>query len=326
MKQKNVVISGYYGFGNAGDEAILSSILAAFKKEAPEFKLTILSINPSLTEEEHSVSSVHRYRPAGLLKTLWNCNLLISGGGGLLQDTTSIRSPLYYLGLVFLAKVLGKKVMYYAQGIGPLNTWSGRFLTSRISRMVDFITVRDEDSLYILKTLGVSGPEMKVTTDPVFALEPAAEEEVMEVFKKEKIPGEGGWLGVSVRNWKTDKDYLSIIAQVADCLYEKSGIKILFIPMHFPEDFHVSEKTRSMMKNPSYIISNKYHPGVIMAIAGKMDCLISMRLHAVIMPSVAGVPSIPVAYDPKVEKISRQLGLEFINLENLNFAKLYDLS
>jgi len=192
--------------------------------------------------------------------------------------------------------------------------------------MVDFITVRDEDSLYILKTLGVSGPEMKVTTDPVFALEPPAEEEVTEVFKKEKIPKEGCWIGVSVRSWKADKDYLSIIAQVADCLYEKFGIKILFIPMHFPDDFHVSEKTRSMMKNPSYIISNKYHPRVIMGIAGKMDCLISMRLHAVIMPSVAGVPSIPVAYDPKVEKISRQLGLEFINLENLNFAKLYDLS
>ena len=326
MPGKNIVISGYYGFGNAGDEAILSSVLDALKSEIPEGKITVLSISPDMTEKEHRVLSVHRYKPLTLLKTLWKSHLLISGGGGLLQDTTSIRSPVYYLGLVLLAKLLGKKVMFYAQGIGPLRTSAGRFLTSYISPLADLITVRDENSLNILKSLGVLKPEIKVTTDPVFAMKPSEEKEVVEIFKKEGIPPEGPWVGISVRNWKTDKDYIEIISQTIDFLCHKFSLKALFIPMHFPEDFDISRKIIDRLKSSAYIIKEKYHPKTVMAISGKMNINVAMRLHGVIMSSAMGVPSIPIAYDPKVERISRQLDLKFIHLDDLTFSKLKALS
>ena len=46
--------------------------------------------------------------------------LIISGGGSLLQDVTSKRSLLYYLSIIGLGKLFGKKVMLFAQGIGPI--------------------------------------------------------------------------------------------------------------------------------------------------------------------------------------------------------------
>lgn len=320
--EKNVLISGYYGYGNTGDEAILSSILDLLKTEVPEIKSVVLSGNPGITEKEHSVSAVYRYSMTGLFKALWKCDLLISGGGGLLQDSTGIKTPVYYLGMVFLAKLLRKKVMYYAQGIGPLSNSLSRFLTSYVSNMVDFITVRDENSFYLLRALDVTGPPVKITTDPVFAMLPAGKEEISKIFEEEKIPDDGMWLGISVRKWKSDNDYLSHIASLADYFHDNFSVNILFIPMHLPEDYDISIKIRDLMKSQAYILRGKYHPKIIMGILGKMEIMISMRLHALIMSSALTIPSIPLVYDPKVEEISKQLGLKSFKLESLSFSEI----
>ena len=48
---KKLVISGYYGFRNSGDEAVLKSILTALQEESQRSNVTIepivLSIDPS---------------------------------------------------------------------------------------------------------------------------------------------------------------------------------------------------------------------------------------------------------------------------------------
>jgi len=326
MKKNDILISGYYGFKNTGDEAILASILDALKKIEPELNIKILSANPSLTEKEHNVPSIHRYRPE-MFYALLESRMLISGGGGLLQDSTSIRSPLYYLAMVLLAKLTGKKVMFYAQGIGPLKTFTGRILTSYIANMVDFITVRDEKSAQILKELGVCKPPLEVTTDPVFAMKPACEADILNVFTTENIPFEGNrWIGLSVRDWNSSVDYLNIISSVVDRMAEKFSCKILLIPMHYPDDLLISEKIKNIMKSSVYILSGEYSPRVLMGILGKMNILIAMRLHAVIMSSVLGVPSLPLAYDPKIANISEQLDLKYLSLEEINEDNLYAMA
>ncbi|MEQ8190536.1 MAG: polysaccharide pyruvyl transferase CsaB [Candidatus Eremiobacterota bacterium] len=326
MRKNDILLSGYYGFKNTGDEAILASILDALKKVEPELKVKILSVNPSFTEKEYSTPSVHRYRPE-MFYALMESRMLISGGGGLLQDSTSIRSPLYYLAMVLLAKLAGKKVMFYAQGIGPLNTFAGKYLTSFIANMVDFITVRDEKSAQILKELGVCKPTIEVTTDPVFAMKPAIEHDILNAFTSENIPFEGNrWIGVSVRDWNSSVDYLNIISHVVDRLSEKFSCKVLFIPMHYPDDLIISGKIKNMMKSSAYIVCSEYSPRVLMGILGKMNIIIAMRLHAVIMSSVLGVPSLPLAYDPKITNISEQLGLKYLALEEINEDNLYDMA
>ncbi len=326
MKKNDILLSGYYGFKNTGDEAILASILDALKNVEPELKVKILSVNPSFTEKEHNTPSVHRYR-SEMFYALLESRMLISGGGGLLQDSTSIRSPLYYLAMVLLAKLTGKKVMFYAQGIGPLKTFTGRTLTSYIANMVDFITVRDAKSAQILKELGVCKPPVEITTDPVFAMTPACEPDILDAFAAEKIPFEGNrWIGLSVRDWNSSVDYLNIISRAVDKLSEKFSCKILLIPMHYPDDLIVSRRIKNTIKNSVYIVSGEYSPRVLMGMLGKMNILIAMRLHAVIMSSVLAVPSVPLAYDPKIANISEQLGLKYLSLEEINEDNLYDMA
>ncbi|NLC07142.1 MAG: polysaccharide pyruvyl transferase CsaB, partial [Syntrophomonadaceae bacterium] len=171
---KTIVLSGYYGFDNAGDEALLAAISGTLRELKPEINIVVLSASPRRTQELHGVAAVSRFNPISLIQTLKRADLLISGGGSLLQDVTSWRSILYYLGVVTLALILGRPVMFYAQGIGPIRRPWARWLTRVIANRVRLITVRDQDSLNELKNLGITKPPAYVTADPVLGMRAAA--------------------------------------------------------------------------------------------------------------------------------------------------------
>ena len=92
-----ILISGYYGFANAGDEAMLTAIIESLRQVEKNVELTVLSGNPEDTAAKHQVCSVYRFNPLGIIRAMKDSELIISGGGSLLQDVTSKRSLLYYL-------------------------------------------------------------------------------------------------------------------------------------------------------------------------------------------------------------------------------------
>ena len=101
-----IVISGYYGFANAGDEAMLTAIIKSLRSTEKSVELTVISGNPEMTSAQHQVNSIHRFNFFEIIKSLHGCDLLISGGGSLLQDVTSMRSLLYYLSILALGVIL----------------------------------------------------------------------------------------------------------------------------------------------------------------------------------------------------------------------------
>ena len=106
-----VVLSGYYGFANTGDEAILLAITRELKRlgHTP----VVLSQTPLDTAQKYGVESCGRMKPLELLSALWGADALLSGGGGLLQDKTSARTLTYYLAIIRLARFFGKKVVIF---------------------------------------------------------------------------------------------------------------------------------------------------------------------------------------------------------------------
>lgn len=47
----NILISGYYGFDNIGDESILRTLVSSLREHIPDCSLTVLSHNPTSTRE-----------------------------------------------------------------------------------------------------------------------------------------------------------------------------------------------------------------------------------------------------------------------------------
>lgn len=121
---KNIVISGYYGQLNTGDEAILRVLVDKLKeyerKSNSSLNIVVLSSRPELTAKLYNVEAVNRKKIPSVIKAIKRCDIFISGGGSLFQNETSNRSLYYYLFQIFLAKLFGKKVFIFSQGIGPI--------------------------------------------------------------------------------------------------------------------------------------------------------------------------------------------------------------
>lgn len=164
-----ILISGYYGFDNLGDELLLAALLRELEQALPGSQITVLSANPAATRACHGVDALQRMDFQTVLHGVERCDLLISGGGSLLQDGTSGRSLWYYLGLLALAQSLGKRTMVYSQGAGPLLRPWNRALTRRVLSGVSAITLRDLPSQALLESLGLTLP-VTVTADPVLGL------------------------------------------------------------------------------------------------------------------------------------------------------------
>lgn len=303
-----LVISGYFGYNNAGDEAILTAMISSLRRFLGPVEITVISGNPEQTAAQHQVNTVGRANPFGIMAALKKADLLLSGGGSILQDVTSSRSLLYYLGIVLLAKLWGTKVMFFGQGVGPIRRPVNRFLTGRVASWVDLITVREAASGKTLRSLGVKGPQIKVTADQVFCLEPISAEEAEDILYREGLSLKGPLVGISLRPWQRLVAYKQAVAQAADWLVEELGTEILFLPLQREVDLPVAEETAAMMKTPARILRGHYSAQELMAVTGLLDLVLGMRLHALIFAAAQGVPLAGLVYDPKVTDFLRLVG------------------
>ncbi|MEY8416312.1 polysaccharide pyruvyl transferase CsaB [Tissierella praeacuta] len=322
--KKSILISGYYGFDNSGDDAILKAIVKDIKEYNKEINITVLSKNPLKTEKMYSVNAINRFKFKEVFIAMKNSSLFISGGGSLLQDVTSTRSLLYYLALMKIAKLYKKPVMIYANGIGPIKKKLNRFLTRKILNKVDLITLRDEDSKEFIYDLGVKNKNIIVTADPVFTLEPSSKTRVVEIFNSEKIPTNKKFIGISIRRWKNADNLNKIISDTVRHIIKEYNVNVVMIPMHYPEDLEISLEISQMVREEGcYVISGKYNVEEIMGIIKEMEIIVAMRLHSLIYAATQEVPMVGLSYDPKVDGILRSIGMDYIC--NVNYLVYKDL-
>ena len=306
-RHRQVVLSGYYGFNNAGDEAILDALCGALTDIDKNIGITVLSRDPKMTGELHGVKAVNRFSPFGVLKAVKGCELLISGGGSLLQDNTSTRSLLYYLSIVWTAHKMGKKTMLYANGIGPVNKPANRRRVRKIVELADKVTLRDPDSLRELRDMGVVREDLVEGADPVFTLPEPSHARSQEILSVLGIMGP--FVTVSVRPIKNAPDYTQRFAQLCDGIYQRFGLGIVFLSMQPKRDEPVAWEIRDRMKCPAYVLSGEFSPTELMGIIGEGRLALSMRLHSLIFAARTATPALGFAYDPKVESYLSMLRL-----------------
>lgn len=305
-----ILISGYYGFNNLGDEAILETIIGRIRHTVDAVDISVLSATPERTEKNYKVKAYNRKRISSVLKALWNCDVLISGGGSLLQDVTSKLSIKYYLAIILLAKLMGKKVMVYSQGIGPIRKERNRFITRIILNHVDCITVREEKSKTDLRELGLTEKMIGVTADPVIDLSPADQEKGLTLLKKSSGKWQEGKITVGFalrsKDFQTEADYEHLKATIDELL---PHYQLAFIPFHYNEDLQVLKRLQSDYGEQLIIVTERFGTSEILGIIGCFDVLVGVRLHSLIFAAVQNVLPIGVSYDPKIDYFMETLGM-----------------
>lgn len=290
---------------------MLSAIIRGLKSQASA-EITVLSASPEETAKLHGVRSLPRMSCPQVTRGLKDCDLFISGGGSLIQDATSFRSLVYYLAVISLAKRYRRKVMILGQGIGPLRRSISRRLVKRTLTEVDLITVRDAQSTELLAEMGIpdkSGQagQVKVTADPTFTLDPCPEDESLRLLDQVGLSAEDDIIVVSLRRL----DYLPGIPDfgpdaIAALAAKELPAKLLLIGMQSPDDLvmakEIGEKTGVAYQHEAWT------PEQLLGVISRCRLVVGMRLHSLIFAAAAGVPSLGISYDPKVESFAAATG------------------
>lgn len=306
-----VVISGYYGFSNSGDEAVLRSILLALKEQGEKANVNVvpivLSATPECTNKMYGVESVPRMHPASIWKAIKGADALISGGGSLLQDATGKKTIPYYTGIIKIAQWLRKPTFIYAQGVGPVHSSMMFPLIKSAMNKSSYISVRDEQSALFLQSIGVK-QSIEVVPDPVMGMPLPEEKGKWQVEKQDKPV-----IGVSVRFWRSDREDLNSIAEALLTLTARRGVHIRFLPFHTPDDIeasqYISEKMKPRLNRASSIeIANvDDDPQQMLLAVADCDVLFGMRLHALIYAANQRIPLLGLSYDPKINQFLKRI-------------------
>lgn len=278
----NVLISGYYGFGNLGDEALLAGLVPTLQQAG--HRLEVLSGDPALTAHSHGLAGTHRLW--GLLGALRRCEALISGGGGLLQDKTSRRSLAYYLTVIGLARRLGKRVVVYGQSVGPLSPAGQRQVAKALAGLP--VAVRDDASRQLLAALGI---EAELVADAALLLTPPGL----------PAPEDGPVLLIPRGGYPAITDGLVTLAHTLH------GAGYTLAAMAFQEREDGPEVARLQAALPIEVWQAD-SPQAALVLIAKARYVVSARLHGLILAALLGRGLSGIVYDPKVAAFLAELG------------------
>lgn len=304
MKKKRartgcITIGGYYGYGNVGDEAVLFSVLSMIAKRLPGRRVFVLTRDPPSLPQVDGIEVVAKSRrsPFAVVSAFFASQLYISGGGSLFQDKTSGKSLFYYCTLIRLAKLLGCKVCILSNGMGPLKN---ERLCKKALFCADMVSLRDCDSFDLARRLmgGASAPLL--SADPAFAY--PFPEKLQPSFDLPESP----FVAVSIRGFLKGEDRDMKEAEKAFLTLSNNGRSLVFVSMQDSFDLKtamtMAERTGGIAVGPKTM-------GELFYILERAEVAIGMRLHFLICAAMAGTPSVPLVYDPKVEGCMKGLGI-----------------
>ncbi|MBQ8849097.1 MAG: glycosyltransferase [Clostridia bacterium] len=303
-----IVIGGYYGFGNMGDNALLRASLARARKCFENKEISALTDAPKRDRLDFGVRCVSRRSPLSVIRELRGADALIFGGGTLLQDRTSLRSLIYYVTLIRIAHRCGARVELWGNGLTrPQSSLSTRLVCRALSD-ADHIGLRDMSS--VTEALRIVSPEVgdKLYLEPDLALaQRGAESGRVEYLQ--------GILGLRDRESAIDyaviapkgssqKGYIDIFER---CLYELAGVglRLVLLPMFPAEDMSLCKRLcESLGATLAEGISESDAVGLMKD--ARIVC--GMRLHALVFASAASAPFVGFGDDPKIESFCKERG------------------
>lgn len=322
------MLAGYYGFGNAGDDAILEAILGELRRSDPEVDVTVV------TYPEGDIGAIRRQvgceaidgRSMGAVEqAIASADLLVIGGGGLIQDylpgnpadrfTARAANLSFWTTLGLTAHVLDTPITTWAVGVGPLTTEAGRQEAALLFGVMETVSVRDDQSKTLVEDLG--GRRVVVHADPAFLLNSSGIDSMDALLEVEDLPHEGSLrVAVSVRGWGRDGAWIEPLAAGLDQIIETFDADVFFVALQagtgLANDALVSTRVAARMRHTDRraVVAGDLTPREKLELIAHSDLLVGMRLHSVIFASSRGVPIVAIPYDPKVQLVMESLGQE----------------
>lgn len=343
--RRSVLIAGYYGHRNLGDEAILRVMVEELRRGTPQLDVTVVSSAPAETQAALDVNAVRERDVPAILEAARASDLIIVGGGGLFHDYQGVQEETllsrwhwglaYYAGFPILATLLRKRLLIAAAGVGPLQSEAGRQYTRLVFDRADAATVRDVDSRDLLAGFGVDPTRVEVTADPAWMLHVPDRAEGRARLARLGLPQGSRVVVVAMRHWAlgVDAGWHTEVAAALDALVESRYAVPVFLPFQSeedgaPGDVTIAQHIRALMRHGAGAVMAPpdLSPEDAQSLIAGADLMLAMRMHAVILAANAALPTVALAYDPKVVTAMKQVGqgARAIDLRHATAAAIFD--
>ncbi|GAA3693126.1 hypothetical protein GCM10022377_02100 [Zhihengliuella alba] len=317
--RRYVMLCGWFGAANLGDELILEETLTVISEERPDLVPVVLSVDPEGTSQRHGVSALGREQLDEMQFVLQHCAALVYAGGGLFQDydfeeqgalrglvTGARGSILGYGAYARLARAFDVPVHFYAQGVGPLRSADAQRAFREAIHGAASFSVRDEASARQTSIVSF-GAEPSVVVDPVLA---SATRIDFEESSKH------GGIAINLRPWPfADDTQIRSLLRQACKVAEDRGTFIRGVPLS-PEDAAYLGRLKSDLTSAGYKavegleILDPVTTGRDMA--GALEDVVAaagMRLHFCVLASSLGISTLGLSYDPKVTSFFEEMSI-----------------
>ncbi|HEV7826922.1 MAG TPA: polysaccharide pyruvyl transferase family protein [Mycobacteriales bacterium] len=328
-RPRTVVVSGWYGARNTGDDLVLESIAQALEAGVPDVDLVVASTNdPATVLADHGLPAVDRRDPYATDDLVTRSTAVVVGGGGIWMDYTfraaggvagtfalSTSSPSNLAVLPLLAGIRRRPVFVHGMGVGPLDDPDARDLVRATGDLCESVTVRDITSAELLRAIPGWSTPVEIAPDVVYGLDvgtPAAPR-----FDR---AGAATVLAVNVRPWGDDREFGTRLAEVLRTVRRERGALLVGVPMMGRDeqrltalfaDITAGDEASDGDAPAPVVLPWTSAPDQLLGDLGACDALVSMRLHGCLLAHRARIPAVGLRYDPKVAEHFAELGREF---------------
>ncbi len=314
---KHLSVWGYYGFGNVGDEALLSALARNLQTE----RLSIFSGNTN-SVLDHKHFAFESRNPKNLFSVIKKTDGFVLGPGGLLHERKNAKGTWYHLAGAFASQLYKKPYCAVGQQIGSFSRSSTKLLVKQGLRKASFISVRDEKSFSEAKTLN-----LKPTLSADFAFLLESDEPSKEIAEKiRKLPKPRFIFAPAIsENFTPD---IKATSNMLNQILEKTSGSLVMIPFFQRKDDKTISEISPLIKSRNLLslvspISWQDAFGVFRMV----NFSIPIRLHSMIASALSGIPFLPIVYHEKIKSIGCDLGCGYFiedlgNIEN-TFDEFY---
>ena len=310
----NVFLSGFFGVPNVGDEAVCLAVLTGLRRHMNCGCLSVVTRSASVTRAFLQVEAdfvegffphIAFWRRFGrFIRSVARSQLIVVGGGGILQDVHSWTTITTHLFPACLGIALGRPAVTVGIGAGPIRRYWLRKLTGAVCSMMASVQVRDRHSKQVLRDVGVPHERIEVTADvvPSLAMEGRSNLAHRTTTRPQRI-------GFALRKWPrlNEDGVIALLERLSE-----QGIEIVLLcyePMPDRRFFEgILKRATQQVRHRARIEVPETLEDALRGIA-QLDALVAMRLHACVFAAYLGVPFVALPYDNKVRMFVEAAGM-----------------
>lgn len=345
---KEILIVGYFGKGNIGDEAILSSTLSRINKDET---VVVLSDNPDETIRMHYVRSIkysYRRLPLLLLRIIRKRPKILFPGGGYFYGGAVRTIAL----IAIIGKLFGSKIEIVAVGVGPFLsheivglyqdndefTGLNKVCLRIIFTIADYASVRDDFSKQMIVRAGLKN--IKVEKDPALYLKPIDEKFAFDLFNSALPRLNSPLVGLNIR-YIPDREIMdkiiNVMTEVSKFVIEKLNGSVIFVPFGIryqnelnkfssinDDEIAFNLLKKSCVSEKVYFLRGRYTPSELLGMFRFFDSFVGMRLHSVVFASIMQVPVFAVSYEQKINSFARAMEYPCKTINDIESKQIID--